>query len=79
MTKSLFHLVNLLDIRPTTQDTSLIDTLSFVKENQPLRRDLVPATIELDFASTRWQALVTKQQDGQSWSNAYLNATCWTL
>lgn len=66
---TLFHLIALLDIRPTTQDTSLIDALSFIKENRTLRRDLVPATIELDFAPTRWRALVTKKQDGQSWFN----------
>jgi TnpA family transposase len=57
--KSLFKLLELLDIHSTTQDQSLINALNFLLSNEDKRAELLPATLDLDFASAQWQTTVT--------------------
>lgn len=56
--KSLFILIKLLGIRSATQDESLIKALNFLLANEDKRTDLLPFTLDLDFASTQWQNTV---------------------
>jgi len=59
---ALFQLSRLLTFRSATHDDSLIDALAYIQSYQHTRRDDLPGIISLDFASVRWQALVTSRQ-----------------
>jgi hypothetical protein len=52
----------LLSFRSATQNQSLIEALLFIQRHQNTRRDYLPSTISLDFASVRWQALIKSRQ-----------------
>lgn len=55
----LFRLVHLLDIRPTTQDRTLIDALDIIKTYQDKHRiEWIDDGIDLSFASDRWRKLL---------------------
>ena len=56
----LFQLVDLLDIRSATQDTSLLDALSLVRSLRHTRRDEVLGEVSLGFATERWRRFVIK-------------------
>jgi TnpA family transposase len=58
----LFRLSHLLTFRSATQNQSLIEALLFIQRHQNTRRDYLPSTISLDFASVRWQALIKSRQ-----------------
>ena len=58
----LFQLIDLLEIRPTTQDTSLLDALSLVRRLRHARRDEVPVATDLGFAAERWRRFVVKRR-----------------
>jgi hypothetical protein len=60
---AIFKLSRLLTFRSATQNRALIDALEFVQSYQDTRRDYLPYAISLDFASVRWQALVTSRQN----------------
>src|SRR5262249_46487065 len=58
-----FQVTRLLTFRSATHDQSLLDALRFVQQHQHVRGSTVPNAIALDFASTRWQALIrTRRQ-----------------
>jgi len=63
----LFGMVDLLEIRSTTQDRSLVEALAFVKHHRHSRSAYLPASISIDFASQRWQRLITHRQAGEIW------------
>ncbi len=54
----LFSLVDLLDIRSTSQDTSLIDAFNFAFANRLKTREWLPGKLDLSFANQQWQRLV---------------------
>lgn len=55
----LFRLAHLLDIRPTTQDSALVDALALIKHYQDKHRiDWIEDGIDLSFASERWRKLL---------------------
>jgi hypothetical protein len=54
----LFRLSHLLTFRSATHDNAVLDALHFIQRFQHARGDSVPAEIALDFASSRWQALI---------------------
>ncbi|MEN3111847.1 Tn3 family transposase [Uliginosibacterium paludis] len=55
----LFRLVHLLDIRPTSQDHSLIDALDLIKTYQDKHRiEWIEDGIDLSFVSDRWRKLL---------------------
>ena len=58
----LFRLLDLLDIRSATQDSSLLDALSLVRRLRHARRDVVVDEVDLSFASERWRQFVAKQR-----------------
>lgn len=55
----LFRILSLLDIRSASQDSRLLDALSFVKAHRTTRRDAVPLEIDISFLSKQWQRFVT--------------------
>jgi TnpA family transposase len=59
---AIFRLSRLLTFRLATQNQSLINALAYMQSYQNTRRDYLPYAISLDFASVRWQALVTSRQ-----------------
>ena len=60
---AFFQVSRLLTFRSATQDPSLLDALRFIQRFQHARGSTVPNEIALDFASTRWQALIrTRRQ-----------------
>ncbi|MEG0672316.1 Tn3 family transposase [Clostridium sp.] len=62
--KSLFILIKLLGIRAASQDQSLIEALNFLLANEDKRTELLPFTLDLDFASVQWQNTVTIKENG---------------
>ena len=62
--KSLFILIKLLGIRTASQDQSLIEALNFLLANEDKRTELLPFTLDLDFASVQWQNTVTIKENG---------------
>jgi TnpA family transposase len=63
---AIFRLSRLLTFRSATQDEALMDALAYIQSYQDTRRDYLPYVIALDFASVRWQALVTSRQKMQT-------------
>lgn len=60
----LFRLVHLLDVRPTTQDRTLIDALALIKIYQDKHRiEWITEGMDLSFASDRWRKLL-REGDG---------------
>ena len=63
---ALFRLLQLMDIRSATQDTSILDAIRFVVEYQNSRKDFLPyEDINLDFMSHRWRVFVQTRHEGQ--------------
>jgi hypothetical protein len=58
----LFRLLDLLDIRSATQDSSLLDALSLVRRLRHARRDVVLDEVDLSFAPERWRQFVAKRR-----------------
>jgi TnpA family transposase len=58
----LFQLVELLDIRSATQDTSLLDALSLVRRLRHARRNQVQEDVDLGFAGERWRRFVIQSR-----------------
>jgi TnpA family transposase len=56
----LFQLVDQLDIRSATQDTSLLDALTLVRGLRYARRDELRDAVDLGFAAERWRRFVVK-------------------
>lgn len=55
----LFRLVNLLDIAPTSQETTLVDALDVIKTYQDKHRiEWIEEKIDLSFTSDRWRKLL---------------------
>jgi len=59
---AIFGLSRLVKFQSATQDESLMDALDYIQSYQHSRRDYLPYAISLDFASMRWQNLVTSRQ-----------------
>lgn len=55
---AIFRVLTQIEIRSSTQDQSLLTALQFVQQHQTQRKAHLPATINLSFASQRWQAFV---------------------
>lgn len=61
----LFRVSELMEIRSTTQDTSLLEALAVVIAHRRTRRDELPVLLDLGFASQRWQTFVMKRRKGR--------------
>jgi hypothetical protein len=58
---AIFQLSRLVKFHSATQDESLMDALDYIQSFQHSRRDYLPYAISLDFASVRWQTLITSR------------------
>ena len=65
----LFQLTETLQMQSTTQSRTLIDALSFIHDHRLSRRDWLPDTISLDFASAGWQSLVRQRFNDEVFFN----------
>lgn len=61
----LFRLLDLMDLRPATQDRSLLDALAVVVTHRHARRDELSEELDLRFASQRWQSFVVNRRAGR--------------
>lgn len=72
----LFRLLDLLRIESSTQDRRLLDAFEFVRQYRHSRRDVLPAVVDLGFASQRWQAFVQEREHGQAVLNRRALEVC---
>lgn len=63
---AIYRLLSLLDIKAATQDDDLLDALRFLQTYQTAHRDYLEADISLEFASSRWKALVFTKNNRQT-------------
>lgn len=56
----LFRLSHLLQLEPTTQDRSLVQTLQLVQDHEQLHREWIDEHVDLSFASDRWLKVVRR-------------------
>jgi TnpA family transposase len=56
----LFQLIDLLDIRSSTQENSLLNAVAIIRKHRHTRRADVSDKVDLGFASQRWQNFVIK-------------------
>ena len=61
----IFQVLNLIVIRSATQNQSLLQALDFVRQHRQARKEHLPATVDLCFASQRWQRFVCTKVDGK--------------
>ena len=64
--KALFTLLDLLDLRSTSADESLIVALNFLVNHRSKRGAHLPADIELEFISDNWRKLVVETRDHET-------------
>jgi TnpA family transposase len=62
---ALFQLLDLLTLGSSSADMRLLETLDVVRQHQRSRRQVLNISLDLRFASQRWQAFVQKKQDGE--------------
>jgi hypothetical protein len=72
----LFDLLELLDIRASTQDNSLLDALEIVIAHRKARRDELKVEVNLDFASQRWQNFVIRHRSSQGFADRRAFEVC---
>ena len=58
--KALFRVIKTLDLRSTTSDQTLIDAMNFIIAHEHDTKKYVEATINLSFASVKWQRTVIR-------------------
>jgi TnpA family transposase len=62
---ALFRLLDLLRLESSTRDTRLLDALAVVRLHQHSRRDALSVSLDLGFASQRWQTYVRERVNGE--------------
>jgi TnpA family transposase len=62
---ALFRLLDLLTLESSTRDTRLLEALDVVRQHQRSRQEALSVSLELGFASQRWQAFVRKSENGE--------------
>ena len=58
----LFRLIDLLDIRPATQDCRLLNAWTVVSTHRHARRSDIQGDIDLSFASQRWRSFMVRRR-----------------
>jgi TnpA family transposase len=61
----LYRLLDLLDIRSTTQDTRLLTALAFIKKHRRRRREHLDDAPPATFASHRWRRYIESRHEGR--------------
>lgn len=62
--RTVFRLLEQLTLASSSMDTRLLDALDVVRQHQGCRRSGLNVTLDLGFASRRWQSFVEHRQDG---------------
>jgi hypothetical protein len=61
---ALLRLLDLLTMESSTKDTRLLEALDVIRQHQRSRRETLNISVDLGFASQRWQAFVRKRENG---------------
>lgn len=63
---TLFRVARSLVLRPTTEDSALVDALAFVLQNDRSNRrgEFIPGELDLSFATERWRELIVANLNG---------------
>ncbi|TCP62158.1 TnpA family transposase [Baia soyae] len=64
---TLFRLADLLNFKSTSQDTALIDALTFIQENRHRKSDWLPDSLNLSFLNADWKSLVRVKKRVGGW------------
>jgi len=62
---AMFRLFDLLTLESSTRDTRLLEALDVVRQHQRSRRETLNVSLDLGFASQRWQAFVQQRENGE--------------
>lgn len=62
---ALFRWLDLLTLESSTRDTRLLEALDVVRQHPHSRRRALNVSLDLGFASQRWQAFVQKRENGE--------------
>jgi TnpA family transposase len=65
--KALFRVIKTLDVRSTSSDQNLIDAMNFIIAHEHDPKKYLEATIDLSFASAKWQRTVLVRRKRRSW------------
>ena len=62
----LFRMLDALTLTSTSQDSALVDAVAFLQQFRVNPPSLVPATVNLSFASEAWRRLITTHQGSET-------------
>src|SRR5947209_16570757 len=65
--KALFRVIKTLDLSSTTSDQSLIEAMNFIIAHDHDPKKFLEATLDLSFASAKWQRTVIVRRKRKSW------------
>ena len=63
---TLLRLLETLDLRSSTQETSLINAIRFILKNKHIKDDYIESDIDLSFTTDQWRKLIYKKGDENS-------------
>jgi hypothetical protein len=65
--KALFRVIKTLDLSSTTSDQTLIEAMNFIIAHEHDSKKYLEATLDLSFASAKWQRTVMVRRKRKSW------------
>lgn len=65
--KALFRVIKTLDLSSTTSDQTLIEAMNFIIAHEHDPKKYLEATLDLSFASAKWQRTVMVRRKRKSW------------
>ena len=74
--KTLFRLLNLLQLRSTTGDVSLLDAFAYLYQHLEDRSEWFQAPIVLDFISPKWWQVIVRDERAERWLHRRLLELC---
>ena len=74
--KALFRVIKTLDLRSTSSDQRLIDAMNFIITHEHSPKQYLDATLDLSFASKKWQRTVLVKRKGKNWFRRQHLETC---
>jgi len=75
----LFRLLDLLQLEASTRDMRLLEVLAVVRQHQRSRRDVLTVSLDLGFASQRWQVFVQERLNDETQINRRALEVCVVL
>lgn len=74
--QALFRVIKTLDLRSTSSDQRLIDVMNFIITHEHNPKQNLEATLDLSFASKKWQRTVLVKRKGKNWFRRQHLETC---